>query len=218
MSNMRTRILLVDDHTLIRQGLRSLLEKEPDMEVVGETGDGQASLKLVQEHTPDVVLMDVAMPGISGVEATTQIIAHAPSTRVIGLSMYTDKRFVTGMLQAGASGYMPKDCVFEELVQGIRAVIANKTYLSPNVTRAVVKDYLHQLDSGTGLSPLTRKEREVLRLLAQGKSTREVAYRLGVSGKTIETHRRHITEKLNLRSLADLVKYAIREGLTSLNE
>ena len=217
---MSTRILLVDDHTIIRQGLRSLLEKEPDMKVVAEAGDGQASLGMVQEYAPDVVLMDIAMPGLNGIEATSQILASAPSTRIIGLSMYKDKRFVTGMLQAGASGYMPKDCVFEELVQGIRAVVANKMYLSPTVTPTLVKSYLHQIDNinGTRFSTLTRKEREVLRLLAQGKATREVANCLGVSVKTIETHRRHITEKLNVHSLADLVKYAIREGITSLDE
>lgn len=216
---MSTRILLVDDHTIIRQGLRSLLEKEPDMEVVAEAGDGPSSLRLVQEHAPDVVLMDVALPGLNGIEATSQIMACAPATRVIGLSMYTDKRFVTRMLQAGASGYMPKDCVFEELVQGIRAVVANKMYLSPAATQTVVKSYLHQLNNnGTKFSTLTHKEREVLRLLAQGKATREVAKYLGVSVKTVETHRRHIADKLNAHSLAELVKYAIREGIASLDE
>lgn len=217
---MGTRILIVDDHTIIRQGLRSLLEKEPDMEVVAEAGDGRASLRLVQEHAPDVVLMDIAMPGLNGIEATSQILASAPATRVIGLSMYKDRRFITGMLQAGALGYMPKDCAFEELVQGIRAVVANRMYLSPTITPTLVKGYLNQLENmdGTRFSTLTRKEREVLRLLAQGKATREIANCLGVSVKTIETHRRHITEKLNVHSLAELVKYAIREGIVSLDE
>ncbi len=217
---MSTRILLVDDHTIMRQGLRSLLEKEPDMEVVAEAGDGQTSLRLVQEHAPDVVLMDIAMPGLNGIEATSQILAAAPSTRVIGLSMYTDKHFITGILRAGASGYMPKDCAFEELVQGIRSVAANKMYLSPTITHTVVKSYLHQFNNinGARVSPLTHKEREVLGLLAQGKSTREIANGLGVSVKTVETHRQHITEKLDLRSVAGLVKYAIREGIASLDE
>jgi len=216
---MSTRILLVDDHAILRQGLRHLLEKEPDMKVIAEAGDGQTGVRMVQEHSPDVVLMDIAMPGINGIEATSQILAAAPSTKVIGLSMYADKQYVTGMLQAGASGYVPKDCDFEELVQGIRAVVANQMYLSPTITRTLVKGYLHQLNNnGSKFPTLTHKEQEVLRLLAEGKTTREAANCLGVSVKTVETHRQHITEKLKLHSLADLVKYAIREGIASLDE
>ncbi len=190
------------------------------MTVVAEAGDGQTGVRLVHEHMPDVVVMDIAMPGMNGIEATGQIIAAYPATKVIGLSMHADKRFITAMLQAGALAYMPKDCSLEELAQAIRTVVANKMYLSPTITRTVVTSYLHQFNNinGARVSPLTHKEREVLGLLAQGKSTREIANSLGVSVKTVETHRQHITEKLDLRSLADLVKYAIREGIASLDE
>ncbi|MBI2859728.1 MAG: response regulator transcription factor [Chloroflexi bacterium] len=212
-----TRILLVDDHAIMRQGLRSLLEKEPDMKVVAEAADGQAGLNLARQHAPDVVVMDVGMPGLNGIEATGQILATAPATKVIGLSMHTDRQFVVRMLRAGAVGYVPKDCTLDELVHGIRAVVANQMYLSPTITRSLVRSHLSQTyeTDGPRLASLTDREREVLRLLAQGKSTREISVQLGISPKTTETHRRHICEKLNLHTLADLVKYAIREGLVS---
>ena len=216
---MSIRILLADDHNLIRQGLRSLLEKQADIEVVGEAAEGQAALNLAKETSPDIIVMDVSMPGLNGIEATRQIVSDNPEVKVLALSMYADKRFVIGMLRAGASGYMPKDCAFEELVQGIRAIVANEMYLSPTITATFVNSYLHQLNNdGAKFSPLTPKELEVLRLLAEGETTRDVANRLSVSVKTVETHRQHITEKLKLHSLADLVKYAIREGIASLDE
>ncbi len=215
---MSTRILLIDDHAIMRQGLRRLLEREADMEVVAEAANGQDGLRLVRQHAPDVVVMDVAMPGLNGVDATKEILAEAPHTKVIGLSMHVDKQFVIGMLRAGASGYIPKDCTFEDLVRGIRTIVANSMYLSPAITRTLVKNYLQQSDNTNRAQffTLTDREREVLQLLAQGKSTRAIATRLSVSVKTVETHRRHIMEKLNLHSLADLVKYAIREGITSV--
>ena len=215
---MSIRILLVDDHKIMREGLHSMLEKQYDMKIVGEAEDGRTAVRLVQELTPDVVIMDVMMPGLNGIEATRQIIATADGIKVIGLSMHSDKRFVTRMLNAGASGYLLKDCAFEELADAVHTVVANEIYLSSEMTSIMVKDYLHHL-STTGppsSSALTTREDEVLQLLAEGKSTKEIALCLNVSTKTIETHRRQIMEKLNIHTIAGLTKYAIREGLSSL--
>jgi two-component system response regulator NreC len=214
---MAIRILLADDHKIVRQGLRTLLQKEPDMEVVAEAEDGRASLKLAQQLSPQVVIMDVGMPDLNGIEATRQVLADSPGIKVIALSMHSDRRFVVNMLKAGASGYLLKDSAFEELAAAIRAVMANKTYLSPGVSDVVIKDYISgpKLDS-SAFSVLTAREREVLQLMAEGKSTKQIADRLIVSVKTIETHRQQIMNKLNIHSVAELTKYAIREGLSSL--
>jgi len=196
-----------------------LLEKQPDIEVVAEAENGLATLKLVDETAPNIVIMDVAMPDLNGTEATRQIIAKAPTVKVIALSMYSDRRFVIGMLSAGASGYLPKDCAFEELVQAIRTVAADRTYLSPSIVDIVVKDYFHHLEKtdSSVLSILTSREREVLQLLAEGRTVKEIARHLFLSVKTIETHCQQIMHKLDTHSIAKLTKYAIREGLTSLN-
>jgi len=222
---MAVRVLIVDDHKLVREGLRSLLEKEPDMKVIGEAEDGHTALSLVQQESPDVVIIDVAMPNLNGIEATRQILTKAPNTRVIALSMYTDRRFIIGMLNAGASGYLPKDCAFEELAAAIHAVAANRTYLSPTIVDVVIKDYFHQLQftqlrkNNTGVfSTLTSREREVTQLLAEGKTVKEIARHISLSVKTIETYRQHIMTKLNTHSIAELTKYALREGLTSLDK
>jgi len=216
---MSIRVLLADDHKIIREGLRSLLEKQPDIEVVAEAENGLATLKLVDETAPNIVIMDVAMPDLNGTEATRQIIAKAPTVKVIALSMYSDRRFVIGMLSAGASGYLPKDCAFEELVQAIRTVAADRTYLSPSIVDIVVKDYFHHLEKtdSSVLSILTSREREVLQLLAEGRTVKEIARHLSLNVKTIETHCQQIMHKLDTHSIAKLTKYAIREGLTSLN-
>jgi two-component system response regulator NreC len=215
---MGLRILLVDDHQIVRQGLRTLLEKELDMEVVAEAGDGRAAVRLTREVSPQVVIMDVAMPDLNGIEATRQIVTEFPHVKVIALSMHADRRFVANMLKAGASGYLLKDAAFEELAQAIRTVAANRTYLSPAVSDIVVKDYLKgPKEEATAFSLLTAREREVLQLLAEGKSTREIADCLYVSVKTVETHRQQIMSKLDIRSVAELTKYAIREGLSSLD-
>ncbi len=217
---MSIRILLVDDHIIMRQGLRSLLEREPDMEVVGEAADGQTGLRLARECVPNVVVIDVVMASQKGMEAPRQIIAAVPSSRIIGLSMYDDGRFVKGMLQAGASGYISKDSAFEEMVRGIRAVAANKMYLDPSIVPTVVRDYLRHVDKAVpqNLSSLTTREREVFQLLARGKGTRQLASSLSVSHKTIETYRRNIMVKLNINNVVELVKYAIREGIVSMDE
>jgi DNA-binding NarL/FixJ family response regulator len=215
---MSIKILLADDHKIIREGIRSLLEKQPGMKVVAEADNGLTALQLVQEIVPDMVIMDIGMPDLNGIEATRQIVARTPGVKVVALSMHLNKRFVVEMLKAGASGYLLKDCAFDELVQAIRAVVAHKTYLSPKIADAMVKDYIRlfpNIDFSV-FSILTPREREVLQLLAEGKSTKQIASSLQLSIKTIETYRQQIMEKLDIHSVAELTKYAISEGLTSL--
>ena len=216
---MSIRIVLADDHHIVRDGLRSLLEEQDDMEVVAETDNGREAVALAAQLRPDVVVMDVGMPDLNGIEAARQVRGRAPGSRVVALSMHSDRRFVAGMLEAGASGYVIKDAAFEELARAIRAVHEGRTFLCPAVAGVIVEDYLGRR-AATQPAParlLTPREREVLQLLAEGSSTKQTAARLGVSAKTIETHRSHIMEKLAIRSVAELTKYAIREGLTSLD-
>jgi DNA-binding NarL/FixJ family response regulator len=215
---MSIRIILADDHRIIREGLRSLLEREPQMEVAAEADNGRAAVRLARELAPEVVVMDIAMPDLNGVEATRQIVAESPQVKVIALSMHADKRYVMEMLKAGASGYLLKDGAFEELARAIRAVLANKTYLSPQISELVIGDYVRRLQKsdGTAFTVLSAREREVLQLLAEGSGTAQIAERLHLSVKTVETYRQHLMEKLGIRSVAELTKYAIREGLTSL--
>ena len=215
---MSIKVLLVDDHAIIREGLRSLLEKQPDIEVVADADDGRRAIELVRELSPDVVIMDVTMPRLGGIEATRQITGEFPAVKVIALSIHSRRRFVADMLSAGASGYILKECLFDELVQAIRAVSEGGRYLSPRITDVVVDDYVKRLSSGdeSPLRSLTGREREVLQLVAEGKSTKEISMELHVSTKTIEANRRQIMEKLDIQSVAELTKYAIREGLTSL--
>jgi DNA-binding NarL/FixJ family response regulator len=215
---MAIKVLIADDHQIVRQGLRTLLEKEPDLEVVAEAENGRSTVRLVRERHPEVVIMDVAMPDLNGIEATRQIISEMPKVKVIALSMYADRRFVSNMLKAGASGYLLKDCASEELVRAIRVVLAHKTFLSPGVADIVVKDYV-QTPTGPEASVfnvLSNREREVLQLMAEGKSTNQIAELLHVSVKTVETHRQQMMQKLKIHSVAELTKYAIREGLTTL--
>ena len=215
---MSVRVLLADDHGIIRQGLHSLLEKEPDVEIVSEAKDGREALGLVREMAPDVVVMDITMPNLNGVDATRRIISEFPKVKVIALSIHSNRRFVSEMLKAGASGYVLKECLFDELACAIRAVAGGGSYLSPRITGIVLDDYVGHLsaESGSPLSVLTEREREVLQLLAEGKNTKQIALELHVSTKTIEANRRQLMEKLNVCSVAELTKYAIREGLTSL--
>ncbi|HEY3396565.1 MAG TPA: response regulator transcription factor [Armatimonadota bacterium] len=215
---MAVRIVLADDHQIMREGLRMLLEKEADFEVIAEADNGRQAVELCRKHRPDLVVMDVAMPDLNGMDATRQILADRPEARVLALSMYADRRYASGMLAAGAAGYVLKDAAFEELVRAIRAVLSGKSYLSPAVTEAVVEDYVHRLsDASSAFSVLTAREREVLQAMAEGKSTRQIAEALHISIKTVETHRQQIMNKLDIHSVAELTKYALREGLTSLD-
>ena len=216
---MSIRILLADDHKITRQGLRSLLEKQDDMEVVAEAENGRIAFRLVDELMPDVVIMDVTMPDLNGVEATHQIATKYPDVKVIALSMHSDSLFVTEMLRSGAAGYLLKDCAFEELTRAIRSVVDDKTYLSPSISGVVVEDYLHRLSKShfSSSEVLTDREREVLQLMAEGKSTKQIALKLHISVKTVETHRRQIMNKLDIHTIAELTKYAVRKGLTSLD-
>lgn len=215
---MNTRILLADDHKILRDGLRTLLESKPGMEVVAEAGDGRTALLLVKKHAPQIAIMDITMPDLNGIEATRKMCDESPGTRVIALSMHADKRFVAEMLAAGARGYLLKDCAFEELERAIGTVLADNIYVSPGIAGVLVKDYIDRLDSGnlSGSGRLTPQERKVLQAIAEGKSTKETAYLLDISIKTVETHRQHIMEKLKLHTTAELTKYAIREGFTTL--
>jgi len=215
---MSIRILVVDDHKIFREGLRALVEKQPGMELIGEVENGRKAIQLVQELLIDIIVMDIAMPDLNGIEATRQILAKAPSIKVIALSMHSDKRFVVEMLRAGASGYLLKDCAFEELAHAIRAVRANRTYLSPKIADVMIKDCVRLLPIGelSVFSVLTPRQRQVLQLLSEGKTTKEIGSDLQVSVKTIETYRQQIMDKLDIHSIAELTKYAIREGLTSL--
>jgi two-component system, NarL family, response regulator NreC len=216
---MTTKILIADDHKIIREGLRSLLEKQSDMEVIAEAQDGLTTVRLAQKLLPHVVIMDIGMPEMNGIDATRQIVAEKTcDIKVIALSMHSDRRFVLQMLKAGASGYLLKDSAFEELITAIHTIMMGQPYLSPKVMDVVVKEYLHGLakNETSVFTALTAREREVLQLLAEGKSTKQIASLLNVSVKTIETHRQQLMEKLGIHSIAELTKYAIREGLTSL--
>lgn len=212
---MSTRVLLADDHEIFVEGLRSLLSKEPQLEVVGAVTDGGQAVRQVREQEPDVVIMDLSMPDMSGIEATQLIKTERPAVKVLCLSMHSDRGFVMGALDAGASGYVLKDGAKRELLEAIRAVTAGQVYLSPCVARMVV-EAAKSNGATPALSLVTKRERQVLKLLAQGSTSKEIADRLHLSVKTVGTHRNHIMEKLNIHSIAELTKFAIREGLTSV--
>ena len=216
---MSIKVLIADDHKIVRDGLRSLLEKQPGMEVVAEAENGRKAVQLARENRPDVVIMDISMPDLNGVDATRQMIKALPEVKVIALSMHSDRRYILGMFRAGASGYMLKDCAFEELATAINTAVADQPYLSPSIAGTVIEEYVHRIaqTESSAAVVLTPREREVLQLLAEGWSTKKIASHLYVSVKTVETHRRRIIDKLDIDSIAELTKYAIREGLTSLD-
>jgi len=214
---MGIRVLLVEDQQLIRSGLSTMIGLQPDMEIVGEADNGRSAVELAQKLSPDIVLMDIAMPELNGIDATQQVAALDPPPKIIVLSLYSDQRHVTDALKAGASGYVVKDSPLEELVLAIRAVCQGRVYLSPQVSSGVLHDYRRCVPGSASpdFATLSAREREVLQLIAEGKSTKAIASALYVSKKTIDTHRAHILKKLNASSVAELVKHAIREGLTS---
>ncbi|MGA2585852.1 MAG: response regulator transcription factor [Candidatus Aminicenantales bacterium] len=215
---MSLRILLADDHKIIVDGLRSLLEKKPEYQVIGQVSDGLAAVRLADELAPALIIMDITMPGLNGIEATRRILERNPKIKIIILSMHADGRFIAEALKSGASGYLLKDSAFQELSAAIPAVMKNQTYLSTAITDIVIKDYIRHLErQGAGaFDILTAREREVLQSLSEGLATKQIAARLGISVKTVETHRAQIMIKLNIHSIAELTKYAIREGITSL--
>lgn len=213
---MTVHVLVADDHPIVRSGVRMVLEGQKDLAVVGEAAGGREAVDLARKLKPAVVLIDISMPDLSGIEATRRILADAPQVKVIALSMHADKRYVAEMLKAGARGYLLKDGVGEEVVRAIREVMAGGVYLAQRVAGTVVQDYVQRLAGGDDPGGLTPREREVLALVADGRSSKEIAAALHVSPKTIETHRLQIMGKLELHSVAQLTKYAIRQGLTSL--
>jgi len=217
---MTIKIILADDHKVMREGLKSLLNQQEDIQVIGEADDGQAVVRLTRKLEPDIVVLDIGMPNMNGIQATQHIVAEVPDTKVLALSMHSDHQFVVKMLQAGASGYMLKDCAFEELVSAVRDIAAGKFYLSKDVTGVVISDYINKMQAidAAGEPILTSRERETLQLIAEGNSTADTAALLNISTKTVETHRKHIMDKLNIHSIAELTKYAVRVGLTSLED
>lgn len=219
MGQMRKRVLIVDDHRIIRDGLRILIEQEPDLEVVAEAENGRQAIILAKKFSPHVIIMDVAMPDMNGIDATLRIKESVPGVKIIALSMYSDSRHVLGMLEAGAAAYLLKDAAFTELAAAVQQVVNGHIYLSPQITDIVVEGYLHKTtgDASAEQMRLTRREREILQVLAEGMTTKEIASHLAISIKTVETHRRNMMEKLNIWSVAGLTKYAVKEGIIALD-
>ena len=219
MSVQSVRVLLVDDHRMMREGLCSLLASVPDIKVVGEASDGRTALDLVRTLAPDVVVMDIGMPELNGVEATRQIRTEHPRVKVIALSTHADQSYVHHILEAGASGYVLKIGAHDELLRAVRAASLGRTYLSPEIAGSVVERSTQPHTGGevSAFSTLGAREREVLQLVAEGKTSAETAKEMHISIKTVETHRRNIAQKLRLHGTAELTKYAVREGLTSLD-
>jgi len=216
---MKIRILLADDHQIMREGLKALLEKHSSMEVIAEAENGIQTLEIARREKPDVIIMDIAMPDINGIEATRQLKSEMKDIKIVALSMHSDRRFVTETLKAGASAYVLKQSAFEALEKAIKTVMVNRTFLSADILETVVGDYVSQLTKSEyeAYRQLSNRERQVLQLIAEGNSTKEIAYKLHVSVKTIESHRQNIMTKLSIHNLAGLTKFAVREGLTSLD-
>lgn len=213
----KTRVLIVDDHAIVRAGLRFLLQAQPDLAVVGEAGGAQEAFRAVRELRPDVVLMDIAMPGTSGLEATRRIKAESPRTQILALTMHENEQYFFEMLRAGAAGYVVKGAPPEELIEAIRSVARGQAHLSPPLTRRLLDDYLTRIrEDRPAEDPLTEREREVLRLIAEGLTSKEIAARLDISPYTVERHRANAMGKLGLHNRAELVRYAIRRGLIPL--
>jgi DNA-binding NarL/FixJ family response regulator len=214
---MSARILLVDDHQVLREGLRSLLEKQPDMEVVGEASDGRMALQLVRGMKPDIVIMDVNMPGMDGIDATRLITRDYPGTKVLALSMFLRKAFVSEMFKCGASGYILKENTSAEIVEAVRTILAGEKYVCLRAAGLLVDEYVHGRAFDAEDSRLTEREMEIIRMLANGQTTKEIALATNASAKTVDACRRRVMRKLGVSSVAEIVKYAIREGLTTVD-
>ena len=216
---MNVEIVLADDHKLMREGLSSLLVKQDGIRIVGQANNGREAVQLAERLNPSVVVMDVSMPDLNGIDATRQITSRNPRTKVIALSMHSDRQFVAEMFRAGASGYLLKDSAFEELASAIRIVTRDQTYIAPKISGFSIEDYSETSGNNEPLMTprLTEREREVLQMMAEGKGTKEIAAELFLSAKTVETHRQHLMDKLDMYTVAELTKFAIREGLTTLD-
>ncbi len=214
---MSIRIIVADDHTIVRHGLTKLLQQETDVEVVAQAQNGHATVELARELSPDVIVMDVGMPDLNGIDATQQILRENPEIKVLALSMHSGRKFVVAMLKAGASGYLLKDCALEELTGALQTILSGRIYLSPAITDIVVDSYVRQPAEAekSAFSVLSQREREVLQLMAEGNTTKQIALRLHISPKTVEGHRLRLMSKLDIDNIAQLTKYAIQEGLTS---
>lgn len=213
---MEIKVLIVDDHKILREGLQNIIEQNAGLKFAGEATNGRDAIKLCKQLKPDVVLMDIAMEGLNGIEATHQIVHESPDTKIIALSMHSNKRFVMGMFKAGAYGYLLKDSGTEEVVHAIKTVASNQKYVSQQISGTLVNEFVSPSESRK--SQLTSREKEILQLIAEGKSSKEIAGMLFLSSKTIDAHRKNIMDKLDLFTIPDLTKYAIKEGLTSLDE
>jgi len=216
---MSVRIVIADDHKLMREGLSSLLSQQAGIRVVGQATNGREAVQLAEREDPDVVVMDVSMPDLNGIDATRQIVSRSARTKVIALSMHSDRQFVAEMFRAGARGYLLKDSAFEELASAIVRVARDETYIAPKISGFDLEDYTKCEERGDLLlvPRLSDREREVLQMMAEGKGTKEIAADLHLSAKTVETHRQHLMDKLDMYSVAELTKFAIREGLTTLD-
>ncbi len=214
---MSIRIIIADDHTIVRHGLTRLLQQDSDVEVIAQAQNGHATVELARELSPDIVVMDVGMPDLNGIDATQQILRENSKIKVLALSMHSGRKFVVAMLKAGASGYLLKDCALEELTTALQTIMSGKIYLSPAITDIVVDSYVRQPAESekSAFSVLSQREREVLQLMAEGNTTKQIALHLHISPKTVEGHRLRLMSKLDIDNVAQLTKYAIQEGLTS---
>ncbi len=213
---MTIKVLIADDHQLFREGLVNLISSAPDIEVIGEAKDGMEATKQAKKLKPDLILVDIGMPNMNGIEATKTIKRDNPEIKIIAVSMHSDRQFVKGVLEAGADGYLLKNCTYRQLIDAIQSVVSGKKYLSDDITEMVIQGYLDPDEDTESKNDLSEREVEVLKLYAEGKSTREISERLFISVKTVGTHKQHIFEKLGIKSNADMIKYAIKEGLIQL--
>jgi len=216
----KIKVVVADDHTILRQGIKALLDNQEGIEVVGEAKDGREAIKTIEELLPDVILMDIAMPGLNGLEATRRIKKKFPKTKVVVLTMHANEEYIFQILNAGADGYLVKETAFQDLISAIHAVHKGEAFMSPSISKKVMTDYIQraQGEEKVGFDTLTTREREILQLVAEGNSNKKIAEALFISPKTVETHRAHIMDKLNIHDRAGLIKYAIRKGMINLDK